>query len=168
MFLDKIMASGSYQEALHGRKSHYVMPPRGILIMLIHYLRCIIPYIILLCFSGDILFVQQTGLPQLCEIYLRKKQRCRNNGFFSLLCVVYRLRRKTVIVPDTILTKWRTPPRTVIPKHTNPNQRSCAGNGENKNCLPLRNDTRYTLYKVNKSVSKHPSVIRKGNFMAVL
>lgn len=33
-----MMASGSYQLALHGRKSHYVMPPRGILTMLIYYL----------------------------------------------------------------------------------------------------------------------------------
>lgn len=68
MPLDKMMASGSYQLALHGRKSHYVMPPRGILTMLIYCLLCIIPYIILLYFPGDALFVQQTGLPQPYEI----------------------------------------------------------------------------------------------------
>lgn len=34
-----MMASGSYQLSLHGRKSHNVMPPRGILTVLIYYLR---------------------------------------------------------------------------------------------------------------------------------
>lgn len=44
-----MMASGSYQLALRGRKSHYVMPPRGILAMLVHYLSYALSPILLCC-----------------------------------------------------------------------------------------------------------------------
>lgn len=83
------------------------------------------------------------------------------------ICGLKAEKKDYIVVLYIILTKWRTPSRTVIPKCVNPSQKSQAGNGENKNCLPLWSDTRYTLCKVSKSVSKSPSVYRKVNFTMI-
>lgn len=62
------------------------------------------------------------------------------------MCGLSAEKKDCIIVPYIILKKWRTSLRTVIPKHGNLNQRSHAGNGENKNFFPLWIDTRYIVH----------------------
>lgn len=165
MLLDKRMASGSYQLALHGRKSHYVMPPRGILTVLMYYLNYAL-FPVLLCSIFLVMPCLYSKLDYHNHVKFSWEWNNSAEKVNASVLYVWSIGWEERLHYCSIyhLPKWRALPKAVISKHVNPNQKRHAGNEENKNCLPLWSYTRYTVHIVNKKCLKAPFSQQESGF----